>query len=384
MGYRIKPVSRAKGPQWKLQFISYKKADAANPKAKHPEKIRDIPKSDWLQHGFTFEMSLDQAKERAKSLNAQAEVVRWGETKAKIRERLKEEDTVECAFLPPLIVAQFEKEILFEKLARGTENVKQKNKIESHWRMVKKIIREISLPPKEWNEKAYRFYNLFVNREMSPSYVQKVLRILNEYGYFLARREDKAFLPIPAPRGAEAQRIADAFFEATDSGEGEASDPLTPAMLDSKREAMRPDHYNWLFISIWFGLRPFEIDQLRDPKTWKVTVGKNGRKLLHVYQPKLITVPKPKRWKVIPVKTKEQNRALAMIEAQTFKRPIYKSMHSWFDGVTLYGGRKGFTDLMLERGEKFEEISLWMGHRTLDRTYRDYKDRLKTSYEDAG
>jgi len=33
--------------------------------------------------------------------------------------------------------------------------------------------------------------------------------------------------------------------------------------------------------------------------------------------------------------------------------------------------------------EKFEEISMWMGHTTLDRTYRDYKDRLKTSYENA-
>jgi hypothetical protein len=89
---------------------------------------------------------------------------------------------------------------------------------------------------------------------MSPSYVQKVLRLLNEWGYFMAEKEDKAFLPIPSPRGANAQRIADAFFDKTPSGEGAASDLLTPAMLESQKGNLLLDNYNWLYISVWFGL----------------------------------------------------------------------------------------------------------------------------------
>lgn len=144
-------------------------------------------------------------------------------------------------------------------------------------------------------------------------------------------------------------------------------------------------HYNWLFISVWFGLRPHEVDNLADSKTWRKSVNKRGRVLLHVYQPKLIKVPRPKRWKVIPLKHEDQTKALEIIESGNFRQPSHNVMHTWFgEAVTPYGGRKGFTDLMLEKGEKFAEISMWMGHTTLDRTYRDYKDKLKTSYEDAG
>lgn len=46
-------------------------------------------------------------------------------------------------------------------------------------------------------------------------------------------------------------------------------------------------------------------------------------------------------------------------------------------GVTLYAGRKGFSDLMLSRGQSFENISIWMGHSTLQRTWRSYKSRRK-------
>jgi hypothetical protein len=43
----------------------------------------------------------------------------------------------------------------------------------------------------------------------------------------------------------------------------------------------------------------------------------------------------------------------------------------------LYGGRKGFTDLMLSKGNTIENISIWMGHSTLDRTWRSYKQKMK-------
>jgi hypothetical protein len=53
-----------------------------------------------------------------------------------------------------------------------------------------------------------------------------------------------------------------------------------------------------------------------------------------------------------------------------------KTMHFHFGkGITLYGGRKGFTDLMLSKNQSLENICVWMGHSTLQRTWTSYKSR---------
>jgi hypothetical protein len=46
-------------------------------------------------------------------------------------------------------------------------------------------------------------------------------------------------------------------------------------------------------------------------------------------------------------------------------------------GIDLYEGRKGFSDLMLSRGQALENISIWMGHSPLDRTWRSFKQRRR-------
>lgn len=206
MGYRIKAVERKKGPQWKVQMITYRREDAADPDAKDPEKIKDIPKEDWDQHGFSASMSVEQAKSQAKALNAQKEVKRWGETKVRIRERLEKEETIESAFLPEPLVKEFEVDVLYEKLCRNSDNVRTKNKTDSHWRATKRIIRELKMDHSEWEDKAHRFYNYLVKKQYSLSYCSKLLRILNEWGFFMSKKTKVAFFPIPFPhtRGAAA------------------------------------------------------------------------------------------------------------------------------------------------------------------------------------
>jgi hypothetical protein len=55
-----------------------------------------------------------------------------------------------------------------------------------------------------------------------------------------------------------------------------------------------------------------------------------------------------------------------------------KTMRKYFgEGVDLYAGRKGFTDLMLAKGHSLENISVWMGHSTLERTWKSYKNRRR-------
>ena len=88
-----------------------------------------------------------------------------------------------------------------------------------------------------------------------------------------------------------------------------------------------------------------------------------------MFQTKIISLPTEDRWKPIPILYEEQKFALSIIKAQTIQRPLVKTLHHYFGkGIDLYDGRKGFVDLMLSKGHVLENISVWMGHSTLDRT----------------
>ena len=79
----------------------------------------------------------------------------------------------------------------------------------------------------------------------------------------------------------------------------------------------------------------------------------------------------------------EQRNALEIIASQQFRRPLIKTMRKNFgEGVTLYAGRKGFVDLMLSKKQAFENISVWMGHSTLQRTWESYKNRRRFHLND--
>jgi integrase len=49
-------------------------------------------------------------------------------------------------------------------------------------------------------------------------------------------------------------------------------------------------------------------------------------------------------------------------------------------GTTLYGGRKGFVDLMLSLGQNLENVSIWLGHKDISTTWEHYKDRDTLSF----
>ena len=135
-------------------------------------------------------------------------------------------------------------------------------------------------------------------------------------GFFMFEKTTVAFFPVPFPSRSEQQRIQDAFFDKRPTGDGQASDPLTVEALEAQKGNLLEDNYNWFFLWLWFELLPHEINGLKGPKTWKASVNKKSRKLLHAYQQKLIKIPRPKRWKVIPIKHKRQEATLTLIEAK--------------------------------------------------------------------
>ena len=71
-----------------------------------------------------------------------------------------------------------------------------------------------------------------------------------------------------------------------------------------------------------------------------------------------------------------------MVELRlSHQRPHPKTVRKHLEAnITLYGGRKGFTDLMLARGQKLEDISLWLGHRNITTTWKHYKDKEQINF----
>jgi len=177
--------------------------------------------------------------------------------------------------------------------------------------------------------------------------------------------------------GYERRRIITSFYEKSPN-KNKASKSISPVKLLKIKENIRCDLYNWLYLSVWLGLRPKEVDNLHDDSMWKVETLFNGRKVLWVYQTKIIALPVEDRWKPIPLLYPEQEKAVDIIFSKNFKRPLVKTVKQHFGEETaLYGGRKGFTDLMLSKGNTLENISVWMGHSTINRTWKSYKNRQK-------
>lgn len=193
---------------------------------------------------------------------------------------------------------------------------------------------------------------------------------------------------MPAPRGNQLSAIADAqqtkTGKDTDLGVRTESLPLTPEKLQKAKDKLLPDQFNWLFLSIWLGLRPEEVDMLAQPKKFKVE--KNSKMkvtVLFVYQSKLQSISESKRWKAIPLFREEQKKCLKIIESKAFKRPLNKTVRKHVGrGITLYGGRKGFVDLMLSLGQRLENISMWLGHKDISTTWQHYKDKNVVNFDE--
>lgn len=365
MAYRIKKLANNPRRTFKVQYCTYELAG---------RKDRDIPESEWAALGFRRDMSLEEAHACKDSLNALEHVRATAEKRQKIKARLEEEDQVTGAFLSPYLVQEFEQEILY---GRTNRDAIQRNKTESHWRAARRVLCALKIEPSDWANEKGRFYDYFSELQLSPAYLQKVFRILNQWGSFQARRNKTYFAPLPFPTGYEKQRVADAYFEKNE--DGLTSDPMSPLMLEAARSALKPQHYNWLAMTVWFGLRPIEVDGLRDPKKWRLE-NHGGTQVLFIYQSKLMAVAREKRWKPIPAFLPQQVEALKLM-GQDMKRPTPKTMANHFgERVTLYAGRKGFTDLMLNNRQSLENISTWMGHTTIERTWKSYKNRQTISF----
>jgi len=367
MAFRILPVKRKSGPQFKILFEWFEQGD---------RKYKGIPKAEWARHGFRLDMSIEEAKLRRDSLNAQERLAKTEVRRQKILERFGKERDEQKAFFPEHYRKEFE-----------THKLPDSKKGRSYWNTAARIVTAVALPPDQWVDSAERFYREFLRRQMSPAYINNVLPLINKWGSFYSRKLGKPFDKIPTPPRSWAVSIAEAHYS-RDSRRGcRESDPLTPEMLSAKKDKFGEAEYRWLSFSVWFGLRPVEIDQFSkssSKKTWWVEAAANGRPpVLWVYQTKLKGLKPEKRTKGIPAILPEQQALLVNMELPV-SRPARRDMiESFGKEVTLYGGRKNFEALMKAKGQKFENVSAWLGHSDINRTYRNYFNRQEVKYDPA-
>jgi len=331
---------------------------------------KSVPKMAHAELGFRADMTMNEARARVEQLNKQQGIIR--KKAAATARRIQNDKVIESAYLPPALVAEFLKHIRANHFGADS----YQTKLTFHWNFVQKLIASLQIDAPEFADNRRHIYRYFSNRHTSPDYLRKLLRMLNLWGSFVCKKQGRHYEPVSTPRGHEKQKINESYSDSESFRGG--SIPLTPLMLDKMKDKFQdlPGQYEWLYVAVWLGLRPTEIDSLRQKGTFKKEfVGDTP--ILWVYQSKLTSVEKSKRWKPVPLICEHQLLALKMIESKELKRPVYKTLKKISNEpkLSLYGGRKGFTDLMLNLGQRLEDISVWLGHTSIEMTWKHYKNK---------
>lgn len=364
MGYYVRRIKNNQTRTWRLQFVTEKDGVA---------KSEDVPADEMAHHQFHPSMTYEEAKEKQQLLNKELERKRWAEKRLKIKNRL-ETEAHEAALA-------FPDEAAFLKWKDQTQRFSnpKSSKFESNWHCAKKVVSELEIKPTEYADKARLIYRWFQDKQLSIAYLKRIIRLLNLYGTFHGKTYKVYVEKLPMPKGYDRSDIEDAYFEK--HPDGNEAKPLTPGALDSAQSVLKPEAYAWLYLSVWAGLRPPEVDALHKEGTYR-TEQQSGVTVLWVYQSKLRKISKDRRWKGIPLIEPEQPRVLEIIQSKAFKRPLLKTIANVFgEGHGTYSGRKGFTDLMLGRGHDLEDISSWLGHQDISMTWKVYKDRKKVHFK---
>jgi hypothetical protein len=378
VGYYIKSIPWKQSlPKWKVQFISFRKSDTVESKAKKPKREWDIKKERWGSLGFYELMTLEEAKARAKQLNADAFLKRQEARVKELEEKREAKQMLFESVLPQEFADEFELRFIQARVNRIEALKGKRNRAYVLWRAAQRLIVAIRIEPSEWFYHPEKIYDYLHQQKYSIRYASSVLKMANLWGFYFCKKMNRPFLPVLAPKGYERKRIIEASYEKSEKVR-RASLPLAPQTLSKSRDKLNERNYNWLFISVWLGLRSQEVDNLKKTELWKIETLPNGREILWVFQTKIVALPAEERWKPIPIIFDEQKTAIEIIRRGDFSRPLSKTMAKHFgQGITTYAGRKGFVDLMLSKGQSLENISVWLGHSALNRTWHSYKQRRK-------
>ena len=137
------------------------------------------------------------------------------------------------------------------------------------WQAAQKMIIAVNMDPSEWFYYTHEIYDHFYERQLSIRYMSVILKFANLWGYFICRKLAKPFLPIRAPSGYERQRLIEAYYS-RQKRRRLPSRPLEPEHLRRISDKLNRPNFNWLHLSVWFELRPQEIDNLKNNELWSL------------------------------------------------------------------------------------------------------------------
>lgn len=210
-------------------------------------------------------MTLTEAKTRAKQLNAQLDVKRKEEKLIKIQHKSQNFQKRFDSVLPDEFVAEFEKRFIRKRDSEVENGKRRTSRAMQVWKAAQKMIVSIEVEPTDWYFSTYENYDYFHSKKYSLRYIQSIIKIANLSGFYFCKVTGRAFLAIPTPKGYERARLIDAYYSKTEFCR-KPSLPLEPENLYSSKEKIKIKQFNWLYLSVWFGLRPQEVDNLKEDR----------------------------------------------------------------------------------------------------------------------
>ncbi len=342
MGYKIKKVGQQK---WAVYLH------------KGNNNWTYVPKEAWPK-GLKKGWSIEQARSFTKSLTAKDQEYK----RTRITKERRRSLRIASAYLPPDVVD------LFYSVAIEP-NLDKYGKTASLWAAVQKHIVALKVTPEYWALNPNLIYNEITKQPKSIDWAGRILRMLNKWGYTYCVSRKLAWQPIEK---LPERYLAKLHDDAERAELGQTSRPITFEELNGLKGKLKEEHWAWTNLAFWFGLRPQEVDQLKERSDkWSI----EGF-VLKIWQPKLRKVKAIRRYKYIPAQLDIQKHWLERLKTGlALSRPSRSVVARAYPlGVTNYGFRHGFTSYMEQCGVDMKVVSRWLGHTTLQTTERYYRD----------
>jgi hypothetical protein len=202
--------------------LKWQPNEKGNKNRRHISKNSD----EFKKLGFNREMTRDEARGRAEQLRAELWVELQAKREARSKAVLEKYSKFRSAYLTDEDALEFEQKFLSEfKIQRP------------HWNTMQVIIVEVGIHPSEWFTEKSKLYDQLRKLRCSPNYAKKLLRYLNLWGYFLCKKQQRAWMKVSGMDGTWRNRLE------ANRKEGGQSKPLSPSYLENKRGDMKEEHY---------------------------------------------------------------------------------------------------------------------------------------------
>ncbi len=252
------------------------------------EKVQQpVPTLTYSEFGFKDSFTHSEAKARAKQLNGINKI-------EKIKIKNAANNLVRLQSLDLILFPENEVDEFQQKLE--DENVGSKehlSKLYSHFKFIQRMLKDTKLlEPQNYKSEQKKLYLYLAKKKVSLNYSKRLISLLNRWGRFQARLKGHFFEDVQPPRSQYAANISDSQKTKTGTnseyGVRTESSPLTPQILKKIKKDISTEQYNWLYLSLWLGLRPSEVDSLHNKKNYKLEYNRLSKiDVIQIYQSKL-------------------------------------------------------------------------------------------------